>query len=281
MTKILICSDLDGTLLPNKRQPQSEKTLKIFSRFVTENDVMLAYVSGRDKSLIEKAINDFSIPYPDYAIGGVGTTIYTPSNNWRHWLDWEDEIAKDWNGKKGKDLISILSDLDMLTLQEGEKQNNYKLSFYSKSQVNRDFLRDEILVRLHEAGVKASIIWSVDEQKGRGLFDILPERATKIHAIRFLMKKIGYDTTQTLFAGDSGNDLLALTSDLNAVLVNNSSTDLKKEALSIAERKGLHTSLYIARGNFHGMNGNYCGGILEGIVHFFPEIEEKITKLIS
>ncbi|MCW9030062.1 MAG: haloacid dehalogenase, partial [Gammaproteobacteria bacterium] len=33
-------------------------------------------------------------------------------------------------------------------------------------------------------------------------------------------------------------------------------------------------SLYIAQGNFFGMNGNYSAGLLEGVVHYMPIVQE-------
>jgi hypothetical protein len=77
--------------------------------------------------------------------------------------------------------------------------------------------------------------------------------------------------THTVFAGDSGNDLHALTSGLQAILVKNSAADVQQAALKELGRKGLTDCLYIARGGLYGLNGNYAAGVLEGLVHFYPE----------
>ena len=39
----------------------------------------------------------------------------------------------------------------------------------------------------------------------------------------------------------------------------------------MAAEQDASTALYIARGGFMGMNGNYSAGILEGFVHFIPQ----------
>ncbi len=39
--------------------------------------------------------------------------------------------------------------------------------------------------------------------------------------------------------------------------------------------------LYLPRGNFLGMNGNYTAGVLEGLSHFFPESEQLIDKAVA
>jgi len=69
---------------------------------------------------------------------------------------------------------------------------------------------------------------------------------------------------------DSGNDLPALDSGLQNVLVRNAHPEVREEALHIVRQKGVKKRLYIARGNFMGMKGNDAAGVLDGLVHFMP-----------
>ena len=101
--------------------------------------------------------------------------------------------------------------------------------------------------------------------------DVLPERATKYHAVRFIMLQNGFSDRRTVFAGDSGNDIPALTSGLQAVLVHNAGEAVRTEALNAMQSKGMSERLYTATGKFLGMNGNYAAGVLEGLAHFIPE----------
>ena len=41
-----------------------------------------------------------------------------------------------------------------------------------------------------------------------------------------------------------------------------------------ATDSGLAEALYVARGGFFGLNGNYRGGMLEGIAHFHPQVTQ-------
>jgi len=270
MTDILLCSDLDRTLLPNGKQPESPEARPRLRRLAGRPELTLAYVSGRSEALLKEAIETYGIPVPDYAIGDVGTTIYEPGRKWRPWSDWAGQIARDWGGKDREDLAEILSDLS-LRPQEEEKQNTHKLSYYTDPDLDRDRLIRRVERRLSEHSIRAGVIWSVDDAEDRGLLDILPEKATKVHAIRFLMKKIGVSEDRTVFAGDSGNDLPALTSGLRAVLVKNAREDVRKEAGETLAGKGMAGRLYMARGSFLGMNGNYGAGVLEGLAHHLPE----------
>ena len=45
---LLLCTDLDRTLIPNGPQPESAQAREHFARFAAHPQVTLAYVSGRD-----------------------------------------------------------------------------------------------------------------------------------------------------------------------------------------------------------------------------------------
>nr|WP_303908912.1 HAD-IIB family hydrolase [Thiohalomonas denitrificans] len=272
---ILLCSDLDRTLLPNGAAPESAEARPRLRTLAARPELMLAYVSGRHQALLRQAIADYAIPNPDYAIGDVGTTLYEiHGDHWRPWREWAEHIAPDWSGADHGDLAALFADLDLLRLQEPEKQNTFKLSYYAPSGLVRDELLAEMRSRLAAKDVRASLIWSVDEAADIGLLDVLPASATKLHAMEFLMARRGFDATRTVFAGDSGNDLPVVTSGrLRAVLVRNAHSEVVSEASRSLRVLGLERRLYVARGGFHHMNGNYSAGVLEGLAHFLPETE--------
>ncbi|MFO7554989.1 MAG: HAD-IIB family hydrolase [Desulfobacterales bacterium] len=279
---ILLCSDMDRTILPNGVQDESPKVRSVLRLLVERPEIQLAYVSGRDKRLIQKAIAEYDLPFPDYAVGDVGTTIYElTGSNWNPWEAWFEEIAKDWNGLDSEDLSGYLMEFKDLTRQEPEKQNRYKLSYYANENVDSRGLVDQIQQQLSGQGLRCRIIWSVDEQRGLGLVDVLPQRASKLHAIRYLMDQKGYLKSRVVFCGDSGNDLNVLTSDIQAVLVRNASDEVRREALESVVKNGRAETLYVAKGNFMGMNGNYTAGVLEGLAHFEPRVRPWIEAAVS
>ena len=114
----------------------------------------------------------------------------------------------------------------------------------------------------------------MDDLKGIGLLDILPARASKVHAVEALRSLHGLECATTVFCGDSGNDMEVLASPIPAVLVANARPDVRESALRLADEEGNGDRLYCARGGFMGMNGNYCAGILEGVAHFHPHTLE-------
>jgi hydroxymethylpyrimidine pyrophosphatase-like HAD family hydrolase len=160
-----------------------------------------------------------------------------------------------------------------LTLQEPEKQNRHKLSYYVPLETDAHKLMDDMNAQLRQAGIRANLIWSIDELAATGLLDILPASANKLHAIHFLMQQNGFTRETTVFAGDSGNDLDVLLSDVPAVLVANADAEVRRQA-----EKAHRDVLYLAQGGYLGMNGNYSAGILEGIAHFRPDIDAWLRQ---
>jgi sucrose-6F-phosphate phosphohydrolase len=272
---------MDRTILPNGDQEESSEVRSVLRLLVERPEIHIAYVSGRDKNLIQEAITEYDLPFPEYAVGDVGTTIYElTGNNWTPWEDWFREIAKDWNGSESEDLTGILKGFDNLKLQEPEKQNRFKLSYYADKNANGRQLVDQIQAYLSKQKLSSRIIWSVDEQRNSGLVDILPQRASKLHAIRYLMDQKGYRKSKVVFCGDSGNDLNVLISDIQAVLVKNASEDVRLEALESVVKNGRAETLYMAKGDFMGMNGNYTAGVLEGLAHFEPDVRPWIEAAV-
>jgi sucrose-6F-phosphate phosphohydrolase len=274
--KLLVCTDLDRTLIPNGPQPESPQARPLFRQLCAQENLTLAYVSGRHKELVEEAISEYDLPIPDYVVGDVGTTIYQvkSQSEWSHFRDWESDIGKDWNGLIHSELSRLFDDLIALKLQESEKQNRYKLSYYASLEIDRDLLDTIIQQRLQDAGVSASLIWSVDEMAEIGLLDLLPASATKLHAVEFLMQRLGFSTENTLYSGDSGNDMPVLLSEISSVLVNNAQSEVKEEAAGYSSGD----SLYFAKGGFMQMNGNYSAGILEGLAHYHPALAAQMLN---
>jgi sucrose-6F-phosphate phosphohydrolase len=279
--KILICTDLDRTLLPNGKQEESANARALFARFCQQPHVTLVYVTGRDRRLLLEAIEEFQIPLPDYAIGDVGTSIYhIEEDSWQLDPDWSSLQESDWGGRHREQLQKMLTPVDRLEPQEPEKQNTFKLSYYLPLECDEKEIVGDMQAILDAEGIRANIIWSIDEIKHIGLVDVLPRAANKLEAIRFLNRRLGVSLERTLFSGDSGNDLSVLTSEIPSTLVANASDEVRQEALRQAEQNQGRERLYLAHGDFHGLNGNYSAGILEGIHHYLgdthPWFEENL-----
>lgn len=276
--RLLICTDLDRTLIPNGAAPESPQARPLFRRLAERDDVLLAYVSGRDERLVRAAIHDFSLPLPDFVIGDVGSTILAAGHGeWSRLGDWEATLDADWPGDTPRRLRRELGHLDRMWPQEDSKQGRHKLSYYIPAGEHLAALLDEIRAIGNAKGMRSKVIYSFDEPENIGLIDILPATAGKLNAIRFVVDWLNMPLSRTVFCGDSGNDLEVLVSDVPAVLVGNGDDDTRRAALS-ATQDGRHT-LYLAAGDFVGMNGNYAAGILEGIAHYHAVVGDWLERL--
>ncbi|MDO9385937.1 MAG: HAD-IIB family hydrolase [Thiobacillus sp.] len=264
---ILLATDLDRTLLPNGGQPESPAARQRFHRLAARPEVRLAYVTGRHRELVETAIAEYELPWPDFVIADVGTSLYEiDAHDWRQVQDWQQTIALDWGGRSHAELAAMIGEIPGLRLQEAAKQGACKLSYYAPPLIDPAELLNGIRLRLEASGARINLVWSIDETTATGLLDVLPASASKLHALEFLRARLGISLNRTVFAGDSGNDMEVLVSSIPSVLVANAQESVRAEAVAHADL----AKLYLARGGLLGMNGNYSAGILEGVVHFIP-----------
>jgi hypothetical protein len=80
----------------------------------------------------------------------------------------------------------------------------------------------------------------------------------------------GFGYADTVFCGDSGNDIEVLASPVPVALVANSPADVQELARRLAGEAGQSDRLFLVPGDFMEINGNYSAGILEGIAHYHP-----------
>lgn len=277
LDNLLLCSDLDRTLLPNGELLESKSADEIFRRLCSETNITLCYATGRNIELTMNAIDEYNIPNPEYLICDVGASIYcledthyTPLQSWR------DEIESDWNGINSDMIIEVLDDIENLDLQDKPHQHTYKISYSTTSE--NDLIKKEIYRRLDLLKLNINLITSFDENEKIELIDILPKSVSKLHAILFLMGISGFSYDNTIFAGDSGNDMDVFTSGMPSVIVKNAPQSIL-DYLDELEKDNSLLNLYRATGSYLGMNGNYKAGVLEGLAHHHPEFGKVIERI--
>lgn len=281
---ILLCMDMDRTVIPNGSQPESPNARPALRRLAERPEILIAYITGRRRDLIQSAVEEYDLPQPDFAAGDVGSSVYqVKGSEWMEMPDWLAMLEESWGGKDGDDIRRLWRPMDEIELQEPEAQGRFKVSFYTPDKVDRHELFRQVREQLGRMAVEANLIWSVDEAEGKGLLDILPPNADKAHALKFLTRHVGVPRDRAIFAGDSGNDLPALLSGHPAILTRNASEEVREEARRRAEELGIISNLYFAEGDSQkenlrargetGLNGNYAGGVLEGLIHFYPHIK--------
>lgn len=285
----LLCTDLDRTLIPNGPQPESPAAAGIFKSLVADSSLTLAYVSGRDLQRVLKAIIDFGLPEPDFIVADVGSSIYERGEeSWRLLSEWTKSMEQQWPMKNAQALAPLLGMFQHIRLQQSDQQGVFKLSYeiQPSSMVDDDFnMLNDRLSSLKESYYEQGMsfehrcVLSIDETKDEALIDILPEAAGKLSAVLFLANSISVDVNNIYYSGDSGNDEDVLLSDISACVVANATPEFKQE---LREKMGVVAhpeALYFAEGTLHkSLNGNYCAGITEGFIHFFPQAKKWIDQ---
>lgn len=280
----LLCTDLDRTLLPNGEAQESALGRSILWRLLAMRNIRLGYVSGRDLDRVLGAIDHYQLQVPDVIVADVGSSIYFPDRDgWQLSTDWQQQIARAWNGVGAESIAAAVSQVGGLTAQEPSRQSEYKSSFYVDRSADWSLLRRAIHQALVDRGVDAALVFSDDPEKGVGLLDVLPATATKVDAIRFLQQREALSNEQVLFAGDSGNDVSALASAVCSVTVANADQPTREATQQQAASAGHAGSTYQAVGDLAlvpgvRLNGNYAAGIVEGLMHFQPDLLAELRN---
>ena len=234
----LLVSDIDNTLIGDWEALQAllEKLRN------TNGQVGFGIATGRRLESALKVLKEWKVPLPDVLVTAVGTEIYyrdamEPDPGYQQHLDyrWEPQAVHE-----------AMQGLPGIRMQGATEQRRYKFSYFmdpDKAPSVREISR-----RLRQRHLHANVVFS------HGMYlDVLPVRASKGSAIRYLADKWGIPVDSILVAGDSGNDEEMLSGNTLGVVVGNHSEEL--EVLRDRER------IYFA-------DGHYAWGILEGIEYY-------------
>lgn len=276
--RLLLCTDMDRTVIPNGAQQEHPDARENFHTLCKLPGVELVYVTGRDLNLVEEAIGQYSLPRPGWLITDVGTKIYqSTATGYKELTLWQELISRDWHGKTHRELQQVLSQIKEIKLQESDKQNDFKLSYYFTLESDLSRVIKEVRKRLDTIGAAVNIITSIDETEQVGLLDILPVSADKLHGLLFLQEHLGYLDEEVIFAGDSGNDLPVLVSSIRSILVANAAPELQSQIAKTARDNNNYDAFYQADSNFY-LGGNYSAGVIQGVFHYMPQIKDLFNK---
>lgn len=234
----LIITDIDNTLVGDE---------DALSRFIELQNKMSSNVgfgvaTGRRLKLTQDALKEWNIPSPDLLITSVGSEIYYGKNLVRD-RSWNNHLNYQWNPDKVRE---VLNDLPGLSLQPKIDQRKYKVSYFV-DMVKAPSKRD-IMHHLRENKLKVKVIHSHE-----AYLDIMPIRASKGLAIRYLVMKWGLTPERVLVAGDSGNDEEMLRGSTLGVVVGNYSPELRH---------------LFGKPRIYFADKSYADGIIEGINHY-------------
>jgi sucrose-phosphate synthase len=234
-----IFTDLDQNLL------EDPNVLPRFNDAIRENRKCSAFgiATGRRLDSALKALRQHRIPEPDVLITSGGTAIHyepnlTADTAWTRHIDyrWTPHIVR-----------RVMADLPGLQLQAKSEQSRFKISYFYDPRIAPDL--EEINRLLHQEDLAVNVIASFGQY-----LDILPIRASKGLALRYVADRLEISLDHILAAGGSGADEDMMRGNTLAVVVANRHEE-ELSHLEDAER------IYYAR-QAHAL------GILEAIDHF-------------
>jgi sucrose-phosphate synthase len=235
--RLLVC-DIDNTLIGDRAALEA-----LTRRLESSSGVVgFAVATGRRIESARRALRDWGAPQPDVFVTAVGSEIHygadaVEDEGWRRHIDYR------WN-RDG--IVAALQGTPGLEPQPRAEQRLHKISYFIDPH-GAPSLR-EIRRLLRQNDLHANVVFSHGE-----FLDVLPLRASKGTAIRYLSMKWRLPPERMLVAGDSGNDEEMLRGDVLGVIVANHSEEL--ECLRD------HTRLLFAE-------RPHAWGVLDGIEYF-------------
>ncbi|MFP3998312.1 MAG: HAD-IIB family hydrolase [Desulfobacterales bacterium] len=228
-------SDIDNTLICDE-DPYIEELIQWIEN--NGENTGFGVATGRRVDSAVNIMDKYGFPRPDVVIADVGTEIYY-GEDLRYDQGWDTHIARGWDSKK---IMNLLANFEFLELQDSAAQKKFKISYNMEPGKDR-------LAKIHHKLATNKIRYTLIYSHERYL-DIIPYRASKGKAIRYLSYKWELPLKNFLVSGDSGNDEEMLRGEQLGVVVGNHSPELEK-------LKGL-SRIYFAK--------KPCtAGIMEGI----------------
>jgi hydroxymethylpyrimidine pyrophosphatase-like HAD family hydrolase len=200
----VLATDLDGTFLGG-----SEGDREMLYSWIEDNraTIGLIFVTGRDPEFIADICDGTNVPWPDYVIGDVGTTIaeVRDGGSISPIGALENDIAQRW-GDKGETVRAALEGHPGLALQPTPFR--YRVSFDLDANAYHPGAEDKVT----DLGLDHLV-------SDNRFFDVLPKGVSKGPSLKRLVAHLGIEENRVLAAGDTLNDLSMLECGIQAVAV--------------------------------------------------------------
>ena len=187
-----------------------------------------------------------TLPQPDFIISGVGTAIFD-FNSETVLKEFTEILEDNWDADLVEQVITSLP--YTITRQPAHFQNYFKSSWYFDA-ARPTQIRD-IENKLDSADLDVHVVYS----SARHL-DVLPKWANKGNALRWLLRHLNILVSQTLVAGDSGNDSAMFSiPQIHGIVVGNAQPELLQKTSELP--------IYHASPDKVGVQA-----VLHGLVHY-------------
>ncbi len=241
---ILICTDLDGTLLKEDKSI-SKENLDAIEYFKSEGGIF-TFITGRMPKLAGKMYEAVKPNAPVGCINGSGIYDYAAKTYlWKNPLDKEAIELVEFLCKNVEELGFQLVGFEQVYIcRENEEMKSYRALKQVDTPVcdyrsvteplgkillvigkEEDMLHTIELIHSHPKADKFSYIRSE-----RTLYEILPKGVSKGELIKQIAKRVGIDISKTISIGDYNNDIEMLKEAGVGIAVANATKEAKAAA---------------------------------------------------
>ncbi len=234
-----IVTDLDQSLIGDKAALSELLTVIRDNR----KNVSFAIATGRRVDSAMAVMKKQGIPSPDIFITSLGTRIQYGQALTDDDV-WADHIDYDWSVRR---IRLALSRLPGLIPQDQRQQTPFKISYFYDER-NAPSL-DELNTLLRQQEITANVVMSFGQ-----FLDVVPARASKGQALRYVAQRLEIPLEHMLVAGGSGADEDMMRGNTLAMVVANR----HHEELSLLPSKD---RIYFAK-------NSYAAGIIEAVEHY-------------
>jgi sucrose-phosphate synthase len=203
---LAIFTDLDQNLLGNPEMLPEFATLMR----ANQKRVVFGVATGRRMDSALAVMRKHGIPAPDVLISSLGTRIHYGRSLIED-RQWANHIDHEWNRDR---CLEAVSGLPGLKLQPRTEQSRHKLSWYCDQSKAPPL--EEIVDMLHQAELTANATLAFGQ-----FLDIVPTRASKGLALRYVALLFDIPLERILVAGGSGADEDMMRGNTLAVVVAN------------------------------------------------------------
>jgi sucrose-phosphate synthase len=189
--KKAIFTAIDNTLLGNAEG--LEQLIKIIRE--QRKKFLFGIATGRRLDSVLALLKTHRIPVPDILITSLGTEIYYAPQLIAD-IAWSYHIDHLWTPQV---LRRIIGGLPGVTPQPKKEQSKFKISYYYDSHAAPSMEEILTLLRQHELSVNPTLSFGQ-------FLDIVPARASKGQAVRYIARQWNIPLERILVTGGSGGD---------------------------------------------------------------------------
>ncbi|MCJ8141173.1 HAD family hydrolase [Falsirhodobacter halotolerans] len=207
--RFTLATDLDGTFLGGT--DAMRKTLYDWIE-ARRSEVGLIFVTGRDPDFIARMCADGVMPWPDFIVGDVGTTIAgVDGRTIAPIAELERHITDTW-GDRGDHVRGVLKDAPGLV--EQDTAFRHRVSYHWDPAT-------------YDPASVTPLEEAFDILISHGCYlDVLPKGVSKGPSLLRLLDQLGIDPETVLVAGDTLNDLSMFQTGLHGAVVGESEQGL-------------------------------------------------------